>query len=51
METRLRTRPRNGKIFGLVEFLPISGLGSNPSLGYPTHHREVGLQVRFRPFR
>ena len=36
---------------GLVEYLPISGLGSNPSLGYPTNHRELGLQLRYRPFR
>ena len=36
---------------GLVEFLPISGLGSNPSLGYPTNPRELGLQVRYRPFK
>ena len=36
---------------GLVEFLPISGLGSNPSLGYPTNHREMGVQLRYRPFR
>lgn len=35
---------------GLVEFLPISGLGSNPSLGYLTHPREVGVQVRWMPF-
>ena len=36
---------------GLVEFLPISGLGSNPSLGYPTNPREFGVQVRYRPFQ
>ena len=36
---------------GLVEFLPISGLGSNPSLGYPTNPREYGVQVRYRPFK
>ena len=36
---------------GLVEYLPISGLGSNPSLGYPTNPREFGVQVRFRPFQ
>ena len=36
---------------GLVEFLPISGLGSNPSLGYPTNPREFGIQVRYRPFQ
>ena len=36
---------------GLVEFLPISGLGGNPSLGYPTHPRELGLQVRYRSFK
>lgn len=35
---------------GLVEYLPISGLGGNPSLGYPTHPREIGLQLRWRPF-
>ena len=36
---------------GLVEYLPISGLGSNPSLGYPTHPREFGMQIRWRPYR
>ena len=35
---------------GLVEFLPISGLGSNPALGYPTNPREFGVQLRYRPF-
>ena len=33
---------------GLVEYLPMSGLGSNPALGYPTHPRELGVQVRYR---
>ncbi len=36
---------------GLVEFLPISGLGNNPALGYPTNPRELGLQLRYRPMR
>ena len=36
---------------GLVEYLPISGLGGNPSLGYPTHPRELGLQLRWRPLK
>ena len=35
---------------GLVEYLPISGLGSNPSLGYLTNPRELGVQLRWRPF-
>ena len=35
---------------GLVEFVPVSGIGGNPALGYPTNHREIGLQVRYRPF-
>lgn len=35
---------------GLVEYLPISGLGSNPALGYPTHPREIGVQVRWSMF-
>ena len=39
-----------GNEIGLVEFLPISGLGSNPSLGYPTNPREVGVQLRWTPF-
>lgn len=34
---------------GLVEFVPVSGIGGNPALGYPTNHREVGLQLRYRP--
>lgn len=36
---------------GLVEFLPISGLGNQPALGYPTNARELGLQLRYRPTR
>ena len=34
---------------GLVEYLPISGLGSNPSIGYPTNPREMGVQLRWQP--
>ena len=35
---------------GLVEFVPVSGLGGNPALGYLTHGREIGLQLYWRPF-
>ena len=35
---------------GLVEYVPVSGIGGNPSLGYPTNHRELGVQLRYRPF-
>ncbi len=34
---------------GLVEFLPISGLGNQPALGYPTNPQEFGVQLRYRP--
>ncbi len=34
----------------VIEFLPISGNGGVPALGYLTNPREVGMQLRFRPF-
>lgn len=37
---------------GLVEFLPVAGIGfsNKPSLGYTTNQREIGLQLRWRPY-
>ncbi len=34
----------------VIEYLPISGNGGVPALGYLTNPREAGMQLRFRPF-
>ena len=34
----------------VIEYLPISGNGGVPALGFVTPPREAGMQVRFRPF-
>lgn len=34
----------------VIEYLPISGNGGVPALGYLTNPRETGMQFRFRPF-
>ena len=35
----------------VIEYIPISGNGGVPALGFLTNPREVGMQLRFRPFR
>jgi len=34
----------------VLEYLPISGNGAVPAIGFLTPPREVGMQLRFRPF-
>ncbi len=34
----------------VLEYLPMSGNGGVPALGFITYQREVGMQLRFRPF-
>ena len=34
----------------VLEYLPISGNGGVPALGFVTPPREAGMQIRFRPF-